>query len=132
MPDVESDNKAPSDSQTELLEYKLADKVMERVLSRARLLLLAFAAGLTLLGVLGTPLVIGYVSDKVVKDIQAGMEKDSEALRRRLADSLATLNITSAEILKTAEEARAKLKRLEQDYASIEAVNSRYLTMRAE
>lgn len=125
-------DKAPVGAEVELLEYKLADKVLERVISRAKYYVVAFLAGLTLLGVLGTPLLVGFVSDKVAKDIQAGMDKDAEVLRRRLADTLANLTVTSAEILKTTEGARAKLKELEKEYASIDDVNKRYTALRLD
>jgi hypothetical protein len=125
-------DKVPVGAEVELLEYKLADKVLERVVSRVKFYVLAFFAGLTLLGILSTLPIIGLISDRVAKDVQAGMEKDAEILRRRLADTLANLTLTSAEILKTTDEARAKLKRLERDYASIEAMNARYSAVQRE
>ena len=121
-----------SGAEVELLEYKLADKVQERVLSRAKYIVVPFLAGLTLLGLLGTPYMIEFISNKVVRDIQMSMEKESEVLRRRLSETLANLNVSSAEILKTTEQAKAQLKRLEQDYASIEALNNRYSAVRSE
>lgn len=122
----------PTAPEAELLEYKLADKVMERVSSRIKRDLVIFGAGVTLLGLFGFGQMVTYISDKVVREIQSGMEKDSEALKKRVADSLATLSIAAADITKTADAAKARLTKLEEDYASIEAVNARYTAVRAE
>ena len=123
----------------ELHEYKLTERVQEKLLSRAKIMFGVFLAGLTFLGVFGTSLLVEHLSNKVAKDIRqqmanktAALTRETEALNRRLTETLAALNVSAAEIQQRAEKAKGQLEALTVDYKKLEDLGSRYTKLHTE
>jgi len=115
--------------EVELQEYKLTEKVQERILSRAKFIFAVFIAGFTLLGFFGGSYLIDYTSRQVEQKIHKKMEKDTEILTKRLQESLADLKLSTTEILKESEDAREQLQKLKDSYKELQDLNTRYSSL---
>lgn len=128
----EQNKKIITDEALELQEYKLTDKVQNRIISRAKYFLGAFLAGLTMLGVIGSSYLIEHISQKVAKEIRKDLMNETEVLKNRLRETLADLNVSSTEIQKIAEKSKKQLKHLESDYRSLDDLKNSYNSLYSE
>lgn len=127
------DNQKPlSERDLELQEYKLTDRVQERLLARGKFIFGVFLAGLTLLGIVGSSFLVEHISEKVAQDIRKDLAKETDALNKRLRDTLAELNVSASEIQKVAEKSKGRLELLAGDYKKLEDLNTRYTKLHAE
>lgn len=125
----ENNKQGLSPIELELQEYKLTERVQEKILSRATFVFAVFIAGLTLLGFFGGSYLIDHTARQVEQEVRKKMEKDAEILTKRLQESLADLKLSTTEILRESENAREQFKKLKDSYKELEQLNSRYSSL---
>jgi hypothetical protein len=107
----------------ELTEFRLAESVEDKVLKRLRQGAIYFAAGLTLLGVVGLPIFYSYVSDRVTSRITEQIEDNNKRLRDQLDSELVTITEQKAEIDVRLKEARSELESAQRQIEVLKSVS---------
>jgi len=110
----------------DLAEYRVLERVQEKLIGRAKFALALFAAGLTLLGFIGGSALMTSISDSVEKELSAKLDKDAALLNERLRKTLADLNVSAGEIQKVAGDARTKLDSASADIKELSVLSANY------
>lgn len=121
-----------NDLKMELQEYKLTDRVQERLTKRASIVLAVFLGGVTFLGIIGGSYLIGNISQKVEKAVLKSINDDTEVLRKRLQDSLADFNIKASELKDVSNNAKKQIEEAQDNTQKLKQLSESSSALYAE
>ena len=81
-----------------LLEYEVREKVEAQMWNRLTRFGWLFGLVVTLLGFVGLPTALKYITDSATSDVKKAIESETQELKKRLTVDLATLSIETQRI----------------------------------
>jgi hypothetical protein len=115
-----------SDEVVELVEYRLSERVQERLMRRATIVFGFFVTGLTFLGFVGFPALRDSIAGTVKESLKDEMRRETEVLRKEVQTSWVEMLKAGARVEAVADAATDKLKAVQGDTKKLSDLSEEY------
>lgn len=109
-------------------QYEMTEKIEERVWSWLKTKIAPFGLVIVVLGFLGSPLILDYVTHKIEND----MSQNTEILRGRVEQQLADMETKTAELKSQAQTAQDELAELKKLATAVQEVSPQYEALKSQ